>query len=207
MTESSGQLEVARAVFGDRFGLAQRYVDILASDGVERGLLGPREVPRLWPRHLLNSYALAGLVPAGASVVDVGSGAGLPVIPLAIGRPDLRVTLLEPLLRRANFLESAVDDLALGDRASVSRARAEEVTGRWDAVVSRAVAPLGRLAEWSVPLTADGGSVLALKGRSASDEVRAARRTLERLGVRAEVLEVRAHADAEPTTAVRLRRD
>ena len=151
--------------------LAARYVHLLATAGVERGLVGPRETDRLWERHVFNSAALADLVPADASVVDVGSGAGLPGIPLALRRPDLRVTLLEPLLRRATFLAEAVEDLDLVDRVQVVRARAEDHRQTYDAVASRALAPLPRLLGWCLPLTARGGSVLALKGRTAPEEV------------------------------------
>ena len=118
--------EVVEAVFPGAADLAARYVDLLATTGVEWGLIGPRETDRLWERHVFNSAALADLVPADVSVVDVGSGAGLPGIPLAIRRPDLRITLLEPLLRRATFLVQAVESLELTDRVEVVRARAED---------------------------------------------------------------------------------
>lgn len=144
-------MDVAREVFGDRYELAEQYVDILASRGVEWGLIGPREVDRLWPRHVLNSVALTGLIAEGASVVDVGSGAGLPGIPLAILRPDLRITLLEPLLRRSNFLTEAVDELGLGDSVTVLRGRAEDQRDQWQVVTARAVAALPKLLGWCLP--------------------------------------------------------
>lgn len=194
------------AVFPTASAEAARYVELLATAGVERGLIGPREAPRLWERHVFNSAALADLVGPDARVVDVGSGAGLPGVPLALRRPDLQVTLLEPLLRRATFLTEVVEDLGLGDRVRVVRARAEEHRETYDAVVSRALAPLPRLLGWCVPLAARGGEVLALKGRSASDEVAGSAAELAQRRLVAEVVEVRAHVGAEPATVVRVRR-
>src|SRR5919202_3232006 len=135
-------MNAAAEVFGDRLDQASRYVDILLNRGIEWGLVGPREGPRLWERHILNSAALSDLVPQGSSVADVGSGAGLPGIPLAILRPDLRVDLVEPLLRRVTFLTQAVDELGITDRVTVVRARAEDHRGAYDVVVARALAPL-----------------------------------------------------------------
>jgi 16S rRNA (guanine527-N7)-methyltransferase len=197
---------VAEAVFGDAAGTAEQYVTLLATIGVERGLIGPRETGRLWERHVLNSAAPAELVAPGASVVDVGSGAGLPGIPLALRRPDLRVTLLEPLLRRSVFLTEVVDALGLGDRVTVVRGRAEEHRATYDVVTSRALAPLPRLLGWCLPLTAPRGAVLALKGRSAEDEVKESSADLRRQRLTADVVEVRAHPAGEPTTVVRLQR-
>lgn len=194
------------AVFPDAADLAARYVDLLATTGVEWGLVGPRETDRLWERHVFNSAALADLVPADASVVDVGSGAGLPGIPLALRRPDLRVTLLEPLLRRATFLTQAVEDLGLSDRVDVVRARAEDHRGTYDAVVSRALAPLPRLLGWCLPLAGRDGAVLALKGRTAPEELAEHAAELAKQRLDAEVLTVRAHAASEPATVVRIRR-
>lgn len=193
-------------VFGDTYGLAERYVDILRTTGVEWGLIGPREVDRLWERHVLNSAALADLLPAGASVVDVGSGAGLPGVPLALCRPDLHVTLLEPLLRRDAFLRQTVTALGLDDRVEIVRARAEDHRRTYDVVVARAVAPLGRLLAWCTPLRSPTGLILALKGRSATEEVEAAAGALLARRLTAEVLSVRAHTSAEPTTVVRVQR-
>mgnify|MGYP000059104244 FL=1 len=181
---------------------AEAYVRILATRGVERGLIGPREVPRLWERHLLNSVAVSSLISAGVSVVDVGSGAGLPGIPLAVARPDLRITLLEPLLRRATFLHEVTAELGLDDRVTVIRGRAEDCRDRFEVVTARAVAPLARLLGWTRQLFLPDGALLALKGASAADEVRAARTELGRLGVRAQLLSVRADPDADPTTVV-----
>ncbi|HEY5846163.1 MAG TPA: 16S rRNA (guanine(527)-N(7))-methyltransferase RsmG [Microlunatus sp.] len=184
--------------------LFQPYVDILLDRGVIAGVIGPREADRIWDRHILNSLALADLIPIGASVVDVGSGAGLPGIPLAIARPDLSVTLLEPLLRRTTFLEPVVRELGLGARVRVVRARAEDHHQQYDVVTARALAPLDRLIRWCRPLLKDGGTLLALKGRSAEDEIQAARDILATEHLSARVLEVRAAPDAEPTRVVRV---
>ncbi len=190
-------------LFGDRFELVNRYVDILGSRGIPWGLIGPREGERLWDRHVLNSVAPADLLPVGATMADVGSGAGLPGIPLAILRPDLEVTLVEPLLRRAAFLTEAVQELGLEGRVAVVRARAEDHHGRYDAVVSRALAPLPRLLSWCGPLRKADGVILALKGRSAQDELTAAAREVRQHGLIGTVLTVRAHPGVEPTTVVR----
>lgn len=190
-------------LFGDRFELLNRYVDILGSRGIAWGLLGPREGERLWDRHVLNSVAPADLLPVGATMADVGSGAGLPGIPLAILRPDLEVTLVEPLLRRAAFLTEAVHELGLDGRVAVVRARAEDHHGRYDAVVSRALAPLPRLLSWCGPLRKADGVILALKGRSAQDELTAAAREVRQHGLIGTVLTVRAHPGVELTTVVR----
>ena len=183
--KAPGMPAVARAVFGDAAAKAERYAGLLAGAGVERGLLGPHEVPRLWERHLLNSAVIAELVPGPCSLVDLGSGAGLPGIVLALVLPDSEVTLLEPMLRRAAFLEECVAELALGN-VRVVRARAEEMAGRLaaDVVTARAVAPLGRLASLALGLLRPGGIVLAVKGAKAAAEVRDAERELSRLGVR-----------------------
>lgn len=166
--------EIAAHVFGDRLDLAVRYASWLADAGVVRGLIGPREVGRLWDRHILNSAVIGDVIDEGARVVDIGSGAGLPGIPLAIARPDLTVELVEPLLRRTTFLTEVVEDLGL-DTVTVHRGRAEEksiikAVGGADVVTSRAVAPVGRLMGWSLPLVRVGGFVRALKGSSAAEE-------------------------------------
>jgi 16S rRNA (guanine527-N7)-methyltransferase len=194
----------AREVYGARLPLINRYVDILGSTGVEWGLIGPREADRLWERHILNGAALSGLIAAESSVADVGSGAGLPGIPLAILRPDIRMTLLEPLLRRSTFLIQTVDKLGIAARVEVVRSRAEDHDRTYDVVVARALAPLDKLIGWCNPLRATGGVILALKGTSAADEVASARRQLEAAGLQAELLLVRAHPDAEPAIVVRL---
>lgn len=176
-TEITGAVpDEAAVVFGAALDRATAYVRLLATDGTVRGLIGPREVPRLWDRHLLNSAALAPLIPTGARVVDVGSGAGLPGIPLALARPDITVALLEPLARRVTFLDECVDVLGLAN-VTVVRGRAEEGPARRslggaDVVTARAVAPLDKLAGWCLPLLRPGGRLLALKGSSAAEELR-----------------------------------
>jgi 16S rRNA (guanine527-N7)-methyltransferase len=198
---------VLRSFFGDRVGLARAFASHLADTGASRGLLGPREVPRLWSRHVLNCAAVAPLVPSGAQVVDVGSGAGLPGVVLALARPDLHVTLVEPLLRRVTWLEDVVDDLGL-ETVSVMRARAEELRGEtFDVATARAVAALDRLAGWCLPLLREGGVLLALKGRSAAEELAQAEPALRRLGaVSWRVQEVGNELLDEPTTVVEVRK-
>jgi 16S rRNA (guanine527-N7)-methyltransferase len=199
--------EQARAVFGDRFADAVRYVELLADAGVQRGLIGPREVPRLWERHLLNCAVLSEVVPGGVTVCDVGSGAGLPGIPLALVRSDLKITLLEPLLRRTNFLQEVVELLGL-DHVTVVRGRAEEMLGKLPpvhVVTARAVAPLDRLAGWGVPLLRPYGEMLALKGDTAEEEVKAARAALSKIGVvNTSVLQVGEGVVDPPSTVVRV---
>jgi 16S rRNA (guanine527-N7)-methyltransferase len=176
--------EQAREVFGDRFADAVRYAELLAEAGVQRGLIGPREVPRLWERHLLNCAVLSEVVPEGVTVCDVGSGAGLPGIPLALVREDLKITLLEPLLRRTTFLTEVVELLGL-DHVTVVRGRAEEVMGKLQpvhVVTARAVAPLDRLATWGIPLLRPYGEMLALKGDTAEEELKSAATALSKLG-------------------------
>ena len=191
-------------MFGVRLGLAERYADLLATVAVERGLIGPREVPRLWERHLMNCVVVVPRVPTGATVADVGSGAGLPGLVWAIARPDLEVTLIEPLLRRTVFLEEAIETLGL-DRVTVRRARAEEVADTYDVVTARAVAPLERLAGWCLPLVRPGGVLLALKGRTAQDEVTSSSEALHNLG--ATDIVVSSYGDLQvPTTVVEVAR-
>jgi len=198
--------EAASQVFGDRLDIAQRYATLLAGAGVERGLIGPREVDRLWDRHILNSAAIGELVAPGASVVDIGSGAGLPGIPLAIARPDLAVTLVEPMLRRTEFLVEAVNELGLA--VAVLRGRAEDPAVRdavdeSDVVTSRAVADLVKLTRWSLPLLRQGGRMLALKGERAEAELAEHGAAIARLGT-TEVQVVRCGASYldPPTTVV-----
>lgn len=175
----------ASEVFGDGLGAAERYEELLAGPGVVRGLIGPREVDRLWDRHILNSAAVSEAIEAGARVVDIGSGAGLPGIPIAIARPDLHVTLVEPMLRRSEFLHEVVAELGLA--VAVVRGRAEDkdvhdaVAGA-DVVVSRAVAGLDKLTRWSLPVLRPGGRMLALKGERADDEVAEHRAAMAKLG-------------------------
>jgi 16S rRNA (guanine527-N7)-methyltransferase len=190
----------AAGVFASRLPMAEQYADLLATEGVTRGLIGPREVPRLWDRHILNSAAVLPRVPQGSTVADVGSGAGLPGLVWAIGRPDLRVSLIEPLLRRTVFLEEVVSALGL-DNVTVVRARAEDVKETYDVVTARAVAPLDRLGRWCLPLVRSGGVLLALKGRTAEEEVTASTATLHRLGATTIVVTTYG-TDGVPTTVV-----
>lgn len=199
----------ATEVFGERVDLARRYVSALATDGVVRGLIGPREPARLWTRHVLNSAAATGLIELNARVVDIGSGAGLPGIPLAIARPDCSVTLVEPLERRTRFLVEMVDTLGLAN-CSVVRGRAEDVVaqcGGADVVISRAVAPLHRLVSWSAPLARDGGWVLAMKGSTAAEELIRDRQAVTAAGLTdAEVIEIGGDQLVEGTFVIRARR-
>lgn len=177
--------EVA-TIFGDRLPLAVAYHESLRSDATVRGLIGPREAPRLWERHILNCAVIGELMDRDSRVVDIGSGAGLPDIPLAIARPDLDITLIEPQLRRVNYLKEIVGKLGL-DNVSVVRGRAEEKTIKRqnrgaDYVTSRAVAPLGKLMGWSLPLTRQHGLVLAMKGASAHEEIERDQRTISSAG-------------------------
>jgi 16S rRNA (guanine527-N7)-methyltransferase len=207
--------------FGEALPVARRFVDLLLSEGVQRGVIGPREHVRVWDRHLANSAALAPLIPAGARVVDVGSGAGLPGIPIAILRPDLDIELLEPMQRRVAFLAECLGALELGS-VSLRRGRApEDLPGARDTVVvARAVAPLSKLIAATRPVLAAGGVVLALKGQAAAAEMDTVRD--EKLPVRLELLtacfadqdatvvRVRglpgSHAVQRPTAAARRRR-
>ncbi len=196
----------AEAVFGAHLPVARGFVAHLASSGIERGLLGPREVPRLWGRHVLNCAVVADLMARDASVVDVGSGAGLPGLAIAIARPDLRLHLVEPLERRVTWLNEVIDDLSLPNVA-VHRARAEEMVGEiaGDYVTARAVSALSTLAGWTIPLTKPGGEVLAIKGRSAAEEIEKARKVIRKLGGgSSEILTVGASVLPEPTTVVRI---
>jgi 16S rRNA (guanine527-N7)-methyltransferase len=174
----------AAEIFGPRLEIAQRYADALGTSGVERGLLGPREVDRIWDRHLMNSAAVAELLGHGERVVDIGSGAGLPGIPLAIARPDLEVALLEPLLRRSEFLKEVVAELGLSVEVVRGRAEASWVRERFgerDVAVSRAVAALDKLTKWSMPLLRPGGRMIAIKGERAPAEVEEHRRGMAAL--------------------------
>ena len=219
-TEATAPSELEGAVallFGEYRESAQAYADLLASSAVERGLIGPREVPRLWARHLLNCAAIAPLIPAGSSMVDVGSGAGLPGLVLAIIRPDVSVTLLEPLQRRVSWLAEAVAALELAN-VRVVRGRAESIRlgagaeadgvppRGFDVATARAVASLGTLATWCLPLVRAGGLFVAIKGQSAADELEAADAVLRGLGATEWV--VQSCGDGvlvEPTTAVVVR--
>ncbi|HWJ10530.1 MAG TPA: 16S rRNA (guanine(527)-N(7))-methyltransferase RsmG [Nocardioides sp.] len=194
----------------DRVDAAVAYAELLATDGVVRGLIGPREAPRLWGRHVLNCALLAPVLPAAARVADIGSGAGLPGLVLAIARPDITITLVEPLLRRTTFLEEAVASLGLTN-VVVHRGRADALHGTadFDVVTSRAVAPLDRLLEWSMPLVAPEGALVAMKGSSAPEEVEAASTVLARLGCATPIIETLGDgddtlADVSPIRVVRV---
>ena len=197
----------ARAALHARFPHAaeqlDRYVAILRSKGIEWGLLGPREGDKLWSRHVSNSLALVDALANGVDVADVGSGAGLPGIPLAIVRPDIFVTLIEPLLRRVTFLTETIDELGLRN-LRVERLRAEDCDEQFDVVTCRAVAPLEKLLRWTTPLFFPAGELLALKGSSAEREISEASTLLSRSKMRAEVLEVRAAPDIEGARAIRV---
>lgn len=199
-------LAAAQAVFGDRYPAAEQYVARLAGPGVTRGLIGPREADRLWERHMLNSAVLGELVPDGTAILDVGSGAGLPGIPLALARPDLSVALLEPMARRVDWLQEVVAELELPIR--VHRGRVEDSgmrakLGEWDVVTARAVAPLGRLAGWCLPLVALGGRLLAVKGATAGEEVARDMRAVQAAGGGGvEIVQCGAAFVRPPTTVV-----
>ncbi|KGM13281.1 16S rRNA (guanine(527)-N(7))-methyltransferase RsmG [Cellulomonas bogoriensis] len=200
-------LDALRAYFGDAFEQVRGFHDLLADAGVQRGLLGPREVGRLWDRHLLNSASVVQFLPEDGPVVDVGSGAGLPGIVIAAMRPRTEVVLIETMLRRTTWLEEVVSELGLPN-VRVVRGRAEEMHGQVEAaaVTARAVAPLDRLAQWSVPLLRQGGALLALKGQRAAQEVEDAASVLTALGVgeEREVLVAPTIDGVEATTVVRM---
>ncbi|MPZ61167.1 MAG: 16S rRNA (guanine(527)-N(7))-methyltransferase RsmG [Propionibacteriales bacterium] len=171
-------------MFGESWQLAQTYAELLWTTGVENGLIGPREVPRLWSRHLLNCAAISSGFDPESRVCDVGSGAGLPGVVLALTRPDLELILLEPLLRRYEFLREAVESLGLS-RVQVVRGRIEEqASGSFDAVTARAVAPLDRLVRWCLPRCRSGGRLVAMKGAKAEAELEACVPTLRRMDAR-----------------------
>ena len=194
----------ATKYFGDDLSVISRYVDLLATWGIERGLLGPREAPRIWDRHVLNCAVVAPRLPSDATVADVGSGAGLPGLVWAIARPDLSVTLIEPLQRRTTFLTEVIVDLGLTN-ATVVRGRATDVSDRFDVVTARAVADLGKLSNWCLPLVRPGGVLLALKGETATAEI--AMWTEAMRGSGATDIVVTSYGDIErPTTVVEVSR-
>lgn len=176
----SPELHVSRETF-------ERYAQWLHGAGVARGLIGPSEGDRIWDRHIFNCLPLATLLPEGAKVVDIGSGAGLPGIVLVLARPDISITLLEPLERRCSFLHEVVADLSLTN-VQVERGKALNFQGKFDVVTARAVAPMERLLAWSWHLLAPGGRILAIKGDRAAEEL--ARTPLSRYtGASGEILE------------------
>ncbi|MBB6406571.1 16S rRNA (guanine(527)-N(7))-methyltransferase RsmG [Arthrobacter sp. AZCC_0090] len=203
---TAAELQAAEKIFGDRLGLAQRYVEHLATSGTERGLIGPREVPRLWSRHVLNCAVIESAIAHGSHVADVGSGAGLPGLCLAIARPDLELTLIEPLERRVIWLQEVVDDLGL-DNVTVMRTRAELAVGmvNADVVTARAVSALSKLAGLTIPLLNGKGEVVAIKGRSAAEEIEQAAKVIRKLGgVETSVVVCGQELLEEPTTVVRI---
>ena len=200
------ELQAAEKIFGVRLDLAKRYVEHLATSGTERGLIGPREVPRLWSRHVLNCAVIESQIAQGSHVADVGSGAGLPGLCLAIARPDLELTLIEPLERRVIWLQEVVDDLGL-DNVTIMRTRAELAVGmvNADVVTARAVSALSSLAGLTIPLLAGKGEVIAIKGRSVGEEIEKAAKVIRKLGgTQTSVLLVGEDLLEEPTTVVRI---
>ncbi|WP_323959877.1 16S rRNA (guanine(527)-N(7))-methyltransferase RsmG [Arthrobacter sp. JZ12] len=200
------ELQAARTIFGERLSLAERFVSHLATSGIERGLLGPREVPRLWERHVLNCAVIGELVPSDARIADVGSGAGLPGVALAIARPDAQLVLIEPLERRVAWLHEVTQDLGLTN-VDIFRGRAEQAVGKFDVnvVTARAVSALTGLATLTIPLLQGSGEVLAIKGRSAAEEVAKAAKVIRRLGgVDTRIEAVGSSLLEEPTTVVRI---
>ena len=194
----------AREQLGDAFAPLLRYAELLLTEAVPRGLIGPHEAPRLWDRHLVNSAAVAPLLPRTGLVVDLGSGAGLPGVVLALCVPTVRVTLLDATRRRTDFLSEVVETLGLGDRVSVVWGRAESLPPLGaDVVVARAVAPLSRLAGWGLPHLIPGGELLAMKGESAAEELERDTAELRRLGVAASAL-VTVGPESDPVRVVRL---
>ena len=193
----------AAQVFGNRLGLAEQFTAILTDTGVSHGLIGPREVPRLWERHVLNCAVVHPAIPEGQMVIDVGSGAGLPGLVLAIARPDLDVHCVEPMQRRTNWLSIAVAELSLTN-VTVHRGRAQQFWGTLSApvVTARAVARLGELALWCLPLVMPGGCLLAIRGASVSEELEAERSALRSLGAVDEVIETFGDGVVDPQTTV-----
>ena len=203
---TAAERQAAEKIFGDRLGLAERYVEHLATSGTERGLIGPREIPRLWGRHVLNCAVIESEIAQGSHVADVGSGAGLPGLCLAIARPDLELTLIEPLERRVIWLQEVVDDLGLSN-VTIMRTRAELAVGmvKADVVTARAVSALSNLAGLTIPLLDGEGEVVAIKGRSAAEEIQKAAKVIRKLGgVQTSVVTVGQNLLEEPTTVVRI---
>ena len=203
VTEEAAR-SVLRVNYPEQFGNLDSYAKILRTRGIEWGLLGPREADRIWDRHISNSLALVDVVGQGVDVADIGSGAGLPGIPLALCRDDLRITLLEPLLRRYNFLLLAVEELDLGERVQVQRLRAEDCDDTFDVVTCRAVASLEKLLKWTTPMFFPDGELLALKGAGAESEIEAARKRLNDYHMTAQLLHVHAAPGIEGTRAIRV---
>jgi 16S rRNA (guanine527-N7)-methyltransferase len=199
------ELEPAAAelIFGDQIGKARLYFEALVRDGDLLGLLGPREMPKLWTRHILNSAVVAELVSPGQTVADVGSGAGLPGIPMALAQPQAHFTLIEPMERRSDWLKRVVQDLELNN-IRVHRARAEEVAEVFDVVTARAVSALPNLLRMCVPMTKHGGEVIALKGSKAAEEIQDAKKLQKKLGIASfEIVRLGGEFLTDPTLVVR----
>lgn len=175
-------VEKSREVLGVGFDQSVQFAELLVSHGEERGLIGPRELPRLWTRHIVNSAAVAPFLPARGAVADVGSGAGLPGIVLAAMRPDLEFHLIEPMERRVAWLREVVSELGLAN-VEVYQRQAQDLHGSqvYEAVTARAVAALDKLLRWTWPLISPGGALLAMKGQRVAGEVDAAASVLRKL--------------------------
>ncbi|MDO5033824.1 MAG: 16S rRNA (guanine(527)-N(7))-methyltransferase RsmG [Actinomycetaceae bacterium] len=198
--------EAVRDLFGAHFANMEHFARMLVDEGELRGLIGPRELPRIWSRHIVNSAAVLEFIPNGVQVLDVGSGAGFPGLVIAIARPDLDVHLVEPMARRCEWLADVVDEIGL-DNVTIHNVRAEELhhVGQADVVTSRAVANLKQLTKWTMPLVLPGGKMVALKGRKAREEVNAARNLFKKFGVaRAKVHEVPSVMEDESTHVVEM---
>ena len=197
----------AQEVFGEHIGQARQYFDLLVRDGDLLGLIGPRELPKLWSRHILNSAVVADLVEDGQVVADVGSGAGFPGIPMAILRPKVKFVLIEPMERRANWLADVVVPTLGLENVKVLRGRAEDAPLRnYDVTTARAVSALPKLLRMLVPLTAPGGQVLAMKGSKAQDEIEESRSLAKKLKLDSfEIVTVGENLLVDPTTVVRVR--
>lgn len=197
----------AQRVFGDHIDLARKYAELLVKDGDMLGLIGPRELPKLWSRHILNSAVVAELIEPGQEVADVGSGAGLPGIPMAIVTPQAQFVLIEPMERRATWLAEVVVPTLRLSNVKVLRGRAEEAPLRqYDVATARAVSALPNLLQMLVPLVVKGGQILALKGAKAALEIEEARSLSKRLGIEEfELITAGQNAVEEPTTVVRIR--
>lgn len=194
---------VAARIFGTGIEEARKYTAALVRDGEVLGLLGPREYPKIWTRHVLNSAVVAELVPAGVTVADVGSGAGLPGIPMAIAQPEAEFVLIEPMERRSDWLKQQVEELGLTN-VRVLRARAEEVGEAFDVVTARAVKALPQLLQMCVPMTKHGGEIIALKGEKAQLEIDDSKRLMKKLEIESfEIVFTGAHFLEEPTRVVR----
>ena len=208
MKHFEAEPDTAEGIFGSQIGLARQYAQKLANDSDELGLLGPRELDKIWSRHILNSAVVAELVKPGELVADVGSGAGLPGIPMAIAAPETDFVLIEPMDRRASWLQEVVDELDL-QNVEVVRARAEEVeAGQFDVVTARAVAALEKLLRLCVPLLKPEGRVIALKGSKAPDEILEAKKLQKKLKIASfEIVVCGEKFLAEPTSVVETRLD